>query len=219
MARYMAGQGLRRVAVVYSEDAYGRGLANLFEDAAAEYGMTVVDRLSHFGDEKQARQTVLKWEAFGYDSIFLSEALPSAAETIALLRRAGASVPIFGGDGLDGELLKDIPGGAGEGIVFASVFDPLNPDPAVQAFVAGFEERYGILPDAWAAQGYDALHLLAYALAQVDVVSPDAVAAIIRETVWKGVTGVYRFDETGELIGKPVLLKRLQDGEFVLLDH
>lgn len=218
MAEHIASQGHRRIAIAYSDDAYGRGLASAFEDAAHELGLLVVDRLSHFGDLQSTRSTVKKWRALDYDSIFVADVLPRAAEVIRLLRQAGAQPPIYGGDGLDGKQLWAIAGETAEGVVFGSVFDASDPDPEVQRFVQAFEQKHGQPPDAWAAQGYDALRLFAYAVESADEVTPTSIVEALRHIPsWRGVTGPHSFDESGEVIGKPVVRKVMQSGEFVFL--
>lgn len=223
MTEHMAGQGHRRIALIYTDDAYGRGLADAFEDAAAALGVQVVDRLSHFGDLQETKGIVKRWRAMAYDAMFVSAVLPEAAEIISLIRQAGASMPIYGGDGLEGDQLWAIAGNDAEEVVFGSVFDPNDPDPRVQRFVKTFLDQYGRPPDAWAAQGYDALRLLARAIAtaKTSTLMPTraAVAEALHSTSgWYGVTGVHAFDETGELIGKPVVKKVLRAGQFLFLD-
>lgn len=218
MADYVAAAGYERVAIAYTDDAYGRGLAAAFEDAAEAQGVRIIDRLAHFGDVPDARRTVAKWLAFNYDAIFVAATSPQLAEIVSLIRRAGATEPIFGGDAFDSEQLLTVAGSFSDGVVFGSVFDVDNVDLEVRRFVQTFEARYGFEPDTWAAQGYDALHLLAHAIEQADTVSPDAVAAILRQTSrWRGVTGLHTFDETGEIIDKPIVHKTVRDGKFVLL--
>lgn len=218
MAQYAASQGHRRLAIAYTDDAYGRGLANAFEDAAEALGIRIVDRLIHFGDVQETRQTVAKWRALNYDGIFVSGAVPRTAEMISLIRQAGAEVPILGGDGLDAEQLLTVAGEHAEGVVFGTVFDPLDPDAAVQKFARDFEARFGVPPDTWAAQGYDAIHLIADAIDQAQSINREAVAEVLRQTTqWIGVTGVHGFDQTGEIVGKPIVRKTVKDGRFVFL--
>lgn len=218
LADYVAEAGYRRVAIAYTDDAYGRGLADAFEDAAERRGVRVVDRVAHFGDLMDVRRTLTKWSAFGYDAIFIAATSPQQAEIVRLVRLAGSTAPIFGGDSFDSPQLVDVAGPYAEGVIFASVFDPENADPEVQRFVEAFTVRYGFAPDAWAAQGYDALRLLADALERAGSTEPEAVSTALRETTrWRGVTGWHTFDATGDIIDKPVVYKTVRDGQLTLL--
>lgn len=218
MADFVAAAGHERVAIAYNEDPYGRALAAAFEDAAEEQGVRVIDRTMTFGDVQQTRRTVAKWRAFGYDAVFVAAPLRQVTEIVTLIRRAGATEPIYGGDAFDSEELLTVAGAFSEGVVLGTVFDPGDTDAEVRRFVQAFVDRYGLEPDTWAAQGYDALQLLAYALRHADSVSPDAVAAALRRTArWRGVTGWHTFDETGEIVDKPVVYKTVRNGQFALL--
>jgi len=218
MAQYVAETGHLRVAIAYTDEAYGRGLAAAFEDEAEERGVRVVDRVAHFGDLADIRRTLAKWQAFRYDAIFVAAASPHMAEIVRLLRLAGATVPIYGGDSFDSQQLLDIAGPHAEGVVFASVFDVENNDPETQRFVSAFRARYGYTPDTWAAQAYDALRLLADAIDRAGTVDREAVSAALRDTTrWRGVTGWHTFDASGEVIDKPIVFKTVRNGRFALL--
>jgi branched-chain amino acid transport system substrate-binding protein len=47
--------------------------------------------------------------------------------------------------------------------MYFEIYDPAAATPEDEAFVRKFRGRFGRNPDTWAAQGYDALHLLAKA--------------------------------------------------------
>lgn len=218
MAQFVAAEGYERIAIAYTEDAYGRGLAAAFEDAAEQLGVRVVDRIMHFGDVQNVRQRVATWRAFDYDAIFVAATSSRVTDVVSLIRRAGADKPIFGGDAFDGEHLLALPPHLSEGIVFASVFDAGKVDGDVQRFARDFKDKFGVEPDTWAAQGYDALHLLAHAVEEAEALSPDAVAAVLRGVSgWRGVTGLHTFDQTGEIVDKPIVHKTVVNGRFVML--
>ena len=66
---------------------------------------------------------------------------------------------------------------------------------------------------AGAAQGYDALHILAKAVKFTGFRNPlDLPYAIRYMDVWEGANGRYKFDGTGELEDKPIFVKMFQRG-------
>jgi branched-chain amino acid transport system substrate-binding protein len=132
----------------------------------------------------------------------------------------GVTVPILGGDGLDSSQLWEIAGKASEGTIVASHFHPDVPRPEVKHFIAAFQEKYGVLPDVWAAQGYDAVNLLASAMEKGTTTIPHKVAEVLRSAKdWPGVTGLYTFDENGDAVGKNVIKKIVRNGRFEYLDE
>jgi branched-chain amino acid transport system substrate-binding protein len=218
LAEFAARRGHKRLAVYYADDSYGRGLANAFEDSAAAAGMTVVDRISSYADMAELRELIRRWKAYDYDGLFVAQTANPAAQFIAAVRSLGVDVPIYGGNAMDSPLLHQIAGVAAEGVVLGTVFDPDDLRPEVQRFVAAFKDRYGYLPSQWAAQGYDALHLLATAMQKAGSTRPTDIAAALRAlTDWHGASGLYTFDEAGDQQGSMVVKRVVRDGRLQTL--
>ncbi|HWR56733.1 MAG TPA: ABC transporter substrate-binding protein, partial [Negativicutes bacterium] len=214
-ALYAAGQGLRRIVIYYADDSYGRGLAGSFEDHAKEAGMDIVDRFTYYADLKDLKRTCTKWQALDFDGTFVARHMPDGAEFIADAAELGITVPFLAGNTLDTPQLYKVAGKAAEGTVVCSIFNPEEPRPAVQSFVDSFRGKYVAMPTSYAAQGYDALHLLAAAVKEAGSASPAAVAQKLR--AFKdvpGVAGFHTFADSGDDTGSLVVKKMLSNGEF-----
>ncbi len=217
MAVYADDEGFERMVILYVNDSYGRALSNAFENEADKLGITIVDRRSYRGSERSFRGILDDWETSSFDAILVIGGA-EAATFIRLARESGISAPILAGDGLDTDELWAVAGDAANGVIVVTHFHPDNPYTE-QDFIQRFEERYGTAPDTWAAQGYDAVYLLANAIENAGSTMPDEMAAALRNTHdWEGVTGPHTFDENGDTIGKPVVLKVMRDGQFEFLE-
>ena len=81
------------------------------------------------------------------------------------------------------------------------------------SFVKKYFARYGKYPDTWAAQAYDALHILARAIKFTGSRNPlDLSYAIRYSEAWEGANGRYKFDRSGNIEDKPIFLYRLHNG-------
>lgn len=219
LVSHAAKQGHRRMAVFYSDDAYGIGLANSFEDHARSQGITVVDRYYYYSSLEDLRRIHNKWQSYGFDGIFLAKSMQEGAQFIQDARKAGITVPMFTGNALDSPLAVKIAGKAAEGIVVGSIFNPNSDRPEVKKFVKSYMAEYKALPSSYAAQGYDAVKMLADALRKSDLLKHSTVAHELRNLdAWSGVTGVHKFDDNGDDLGDLVVLKKLLEGEFVYLE-
>lgn len=215
MAQFVAKKGCRRMVVVYADNEYGRGLANSFEDQAQEEGISIVDRCTNISDYETFKRTLDKWRIFNFDGVFVADTVPEGAEFIRRLREEGVTVPIISGDGLDLPEFLEVCREAAEGTVVASIFNPYDKRPKVGKFIQAFTEEYDSMPDAWAAQGYDAVMLLAHAMELSSSTVPDEIASALRTTsIWPGVTGFHTFDEMGDVSDKLVIKKVVQEGKF-----
>ncbi|CAH1216244.1 Leucine-, isoleucine-, valine-, threonine-, and alanine-binding protein [Paenibacillus plantiphilus] len=215
MADYAKSKDYKNIVVFYANDEYGRGLANSFEDSAKANGLQIIDRISDYKDSDDLKRLVKKWRLLGCDAVFIAETMPDGADFIVQLQAAGLNVPLMGGDGLDSQDLLAIAGKEAEGVVVASIFNPQAADENVQLFVKKYRDKYGEEPRKYAAQAYDALHLLAKAIEKANSRSPADIARALREQKsWQGVSGARAFDANGEVHHMASVLKRVVNGRL-----
>lgn len=220
MAEYASENDYRNIALFYKDDAYGRGLANVFEDSADENGIQIIDRLSSYRDLDDLRRIADIWETLDIDAVFLAEDMPAGAEIISDFRKANIKVPIISGNTLDSPDLARLGGNATEGTVVASVFNPNTGTYQTSSFVQAFTEKYQLPPTNYAAQGYDAIYLLVDAIETAESRVPENIANALKEmNSWEGVTGNHTFDDKGNVENKPIVKKVLKNGLFNYLDE
>lgn len=219
LALYAAKQGHRRMVIYYCDDSYGIGLANSFEDHAQKEGIKIVDRFSYYADSRDLNRLRAKWKALDFDGIFVADYMPDGAHFIADVARAGISVPFFAGDAMDSPELCQIAGKAAEGAVVGTIFNSRDPREEVRSFINNFNSKYGRAPTLYAAQGYDAVNLLAEAVKGAGSASPAAVAQKLRALKGiPGVAGFHTFADNGDDIGDLVVKKVIKEGRFVYIN-
>ncbi len=222
LAVYAMRQGYKRVLTYYSSNSYGRNLANAFEKYAARLGCFVADRLSYDynADAVFFRKDLYNWKKnYVFDAIFLAGAGPQSAVFIREVRAMGIQAPIFAGPGLNSPVFFEIAGSAAEGVVTPTAYSLDDPDRETAVFNKAFSARFGFVPDAYAAQAYDAVKLLAYAFQKAGTTVPDKVAQALYATKgWNGVTGSHTFDENGDVVHKPMDFQVVHNGKFEFLN-
>lgn len=220
MAEYAAEQGYKRVVIYYADDEYGRNLANSFEDNGKNSGVKVVDRVTEFGDGQYFLSLVDKWKAFGYDAFFVADVMPNGGIFIDSLRENGINSPVLGATGLDKTDFLEMLGGKADGIVLPTLFNPASSNPKAQSFISKFKKQHGNEPDTWALQGYETVKMLAYAIEKAKPAEPHSIAANLHDIQnWEGITGTLSFTETGEIDGKALAVKIVQNGRFEYSDE
>jgi branched-chain amino acid transport system substrate-binding protein len=219
LAIFAAHSGHKRMVIYYSDDSYGRGLANSFEDHAGKDGVYIVDRFSYYGKLTDLERLHQKWKALDFDGVFIAQALPGGAEFIAEAGQAGITVPFIGGNALDSPMLYDIAGKYAEGTVIGTIFNPLESRPEVESFIKSFKQKYNQSPTAYSAQGYDAVKLLAAAIEKSNSTNPSVIADQLRKlNNYPGVAGYHTFNDNGDDIGKLVIKKVFRNGRFEYMD-
>ncbi|HUH14088.1 MAG TPA: ABC transporter substrate-binding protein [Longimicrobiales bacterium] len=213
---------VRRAAVLYENDAYGRGVLETFATAFAKLGGTVVTRdplLSGLTSE-QAELDVGPYleRAFlhGVDALVIGGQSGTGLGIIRAARRLGFDGPVLGADGLTG--IRNA-GPVAEGVFVSSAYLPDRPTEASRTFVQAYEERFGELPDHRAAMAYDAVHLLARVIGEAGTDREDirdALAEVGRgKPAFEGVSGSIGFDANGDLQRTEVAVGVVRDGMLV----
>ncbi|TGE36705.1 branched-chain amino acid ABC transporter substrate-binding protein [Desulfosporosinus fructosivorans] len=219
LAIYLSKQGFQRMVIYYSDDSYGTGLANSFEDQARAQGIMIVDRFDYYTGPEDLKRLQKRWQAFGVDGVFIAKKMPEGGQFIFDAGQAGIKEPFIAGDALDSPLLSKIGGKAAEGTIIGSEFNPYLDRPEVKKFVTDFLAEYHEMPSSDAASGYDAVKMLATAIGHSDLHNRSTVAkGLMNLGSWPGVTGLHKFNEKGDDIGDLVVLEKLHDGKFEYIE-
>ncbi len=205
--------GLQRVAILRSNDRYGRfGVAEL-RDAARRVGKPIVVEAQWRNDREDFGSLAQRVLRSNPDGIVLWGGPAGAAKALRMLRESDHQVPVFGPARLAFDRFLVEAGDAAEGMVVATTLDPSSNSRHWQQFNERFKERFGELPDAPAAHGYDGMNMLIEAIRRsgLNRVRIRNELAAIRE--YKGVSGQIVFDNTFNDVG-PVYLGTVKDGKF-----
>ena len=142
-----------------------------------------------------------------------------AEEILRQARSRGLSMPVLGGDGLEG---IEEAGAIADGVYLSSAYLPTLETPANRAFVQAYRKKFpgAGLPNQPAAATYDAVYLLR------DVISKagpkrDAVRRMLAQVganvpAFKGVTGTVAFDMRGDVPNQTVYIGVVHDGSVRL---
>lgn len=210
----------KKVAVLTdAASTYSVGLADYFKQAFAAAGGTIVDEQKYSGGDKDFKAQLTTIQAAGPEAIFI----PGYYQDVGLIalqaRQLGMTIPIFGGDGWESQELVSIGGQAVEGTYFSTHFSPEETNAAAQDFVKKFQTKYGVLPDAMAALGYDSAMLLADAFKRAGTTDgPKVRDALAATKDFAGITGQITIDEHRDA-KKPLVILQVAGGKFKLVEQ
>lgn len=213
LARFAQRLGKRRAAVLYENDAYGRGLADNFR-RNFEGEVIALDPMD--ADASRAELYVAWLVQRRPDLVFVAGTERSGIALMREARRQQLSVDFLGGDGWTGVVADPA---AAEGAYVGAPFTPLDPRPEAQRFVDAFRTRFGVEPDGNAALAYDAVHLLAAAVRAVGTdrgAIRDWLASRTTAQPFAGVTGAIAFQADGDPIGKSFTMTRIAAGRLTV---
>jgi len=218
LAKFSQKQRYKKIAIYHVKNEYGTGLSNAFEKYCKEQGITIVDRLSYdsFSGEKEFRKDLKNWKKmYKFDAIFVAGTMPGAAIFVKEVRNQGLQVPIIGGAGLDFQKFLDIAGTAANGTYIGAIFHFADPRKEIQDFVHKFKQKYNMVPNTCAAQGYDSILVLAKAMEKAGTTIPDRVADSLRSmNGWDGIIMKSSFDDNGDIQNAEAAIKVVKNGKF-----
>ena len=222
-AYYAKTAGYTDVGVVYcAADTYSKGLYDSFAAAAETYGLTIkaVESTASLDVQDYTNQFASMVNAgvqFVYAPYYYSVIGPYV---VTQARAAGYAGIIMGADGYDGT-----PGYVVEGadlsvfndVYWTNHYDPTDPDPKVQSFVADFQTMFEFVPNAISALAYDAVYMYKTAIEKAGSAEAAAVRDALADTtsVYTGVTGTFSLDASGTPAKGSVILSFFADGDKV----
>ncbi|MGO8792957.1 MAG: ABC transporter substrate-binding protein [Terriglobia bacterium] len=219
LARMTIDRGHKKIAVIWESGAYGADLAYQYQIALNALGGELVYQWSYTQERVDFRLPANELREVDADMVLFAGLEPWAGDFLRMARQVGVKTEIIGAY-TDTPELRARAGPALEGSLFFDYYDANSPSPENQAFVRKFRARYGTYPDTWAAQGYDALYILAKAVQATGSANPLDLSYSIRfMDPWEGANGRYKFDERGELDDKPIFLDTYRNGTPVVLEQ
>jgi len=209
--------GIRRVAVLFENSAYGQVVRSAFGQEAARQGISVLFERPYTRKAAETEASLAALARLRPEAVLLA----GDPEMGAVVARTAARLKLrlrFLATSLMAErTLLDLGGNAVEGFTLVEpfVFEPAS--EAAQQFLRRFQSRFGQRPTWIAASAYDALRLAAGAIPQAQGrkgLWRQLASYNCPERAYQGVTGPTCFDPLGGTL-RPVRVVRVENGSFV----
>lgn len=228
-AQYIADKALgTKIAVIWkNDDVYSKGIYDTFATKAAELGLEIVSTSTFAaGNETDFNVQLTEAKSKGADLIFLPIYFAPASLILAQAKAMGYTPKFFGVDGMDGILtMKGFDKTLAEGVMLLTPFNADSADEKTAQFVKVYEEKFGEVPNQFAADGYDCVYAYKTALEAAGC-TPDMSAQDLCEKMvatfptisLDGLTGeAMTWDATGAVSKSPKGMV-IQDGGYVGMD-
>ncbi len=225
-AQYIADNKLsEKIAVIYQNDSdYSVGIYEKFKSEADAKGLNIVytgtftdDSDTDFSVQLTAAKTA------GADMLFLPIYYTPISLIMTQADNMGYAVKYFGVDGMDGLLgVENFNTALAEGAYLLTPFSADATDDKTVAFVNAYKEKYGEVPNQFAADAYDCVWAIyeACVAANIDpanITTEDLCAKMIEQFTsmsFDGLTGAgMTWAATGEVSKSPMAVV-IKDGVY-----
>jgi branched-chain amino acid transport system substrate-binding protein len=191
---------LKKVAVIYgNDDAFTKSGYDVFKGVLADRNLPVTTTETYVKGDVDFKAQLTKIKASEPDAVVCSCLAEEAANIMIQARGLGIKVPFIGGNGFNSPKLFEISKLAGEGTFVGSPWSNTNPAPVNKAFVAAYAKKYDAQqPNQFAAQAYDALHIVAATLKDMKLsgdlaADREALKNALPKATISGATGPFKF--------------------------
>ncbi|MDG4857730.1 branched-chain amino acid ABC transporter substrate-binding protein [Streptomyces sp. T-3] len=216
-------EGKKKVFLVDDKQAYGVGLGKIFAKEFEALGGKVVDTDHVTVKETDFSGVASKIKNSGADSVYYGGQYPEAGLLADQVKKAGAKIPLMGGDGIYDPAFLKASGESNEGDLATSIGYPAEELDTAKTFIsdykaAGYKEPYA----AYGTYSYDAAWAAIQAIKAVveknDGKLPDDARAQITEAAqsvsFKGASGDIAFDKFGDTTLKQMTAYKVEGGAW-----
>ena len=195
---------LKKFAFLYVNDDFGRGGFEAFKAAGQKYGFEIVaderytrgdiDFTAQLGRVKASpAQALVEWSRYTEGALIAKQYVQTGMDLVR-----------FGSDGVASPKYIELGGPAVDGVYFTTHFSVATGAdiPAAKVFIEKYQKAYGRVPDAYAAEAYDAITLALLAVEKAGKEDRAAIRDALAGISFESVRGPFKFDEKGD----PLLL-------------
>ncbi len=211
--------GAQSAFVLHDNQTYGLGVARSFETTFAELGGEILGFEAYDPNAPEYQALMTRIAATGAEMVYLGAIVNLNASQLLQnmrLEMPADQVAFMGPDGLINLASVRGAGDAAEGayITFGGL-PPSALEGAGAAWAEGMRERVGHEPDAYSAYTFDCA---VCTIQTIDAVGSKDRGAILDQmfgtTDFRGLLGLWSFDENGDTTSTTISLNQVEDGEI-----
>ena len=222
--------GIKKVAVLYgNDDVFTKSGYDAFKKALEDLKIPVTTTETFAKGDVDFKAQLTKIKASNPDAIVLSALIAEGAPIMVQARQLGITQPFIGGNGMNSVKVFDLAKGASDNLWVGSPWALGSQTPENQHFVVAYTQKFKAAPDQFAAQAYDAMHIVAKALQKIKLSGNlDADRKALRDALpavsHTGATGAFQFRQVTAKDGKPAgydakqaaIVSVTKDGKYVI---
>jgi len=214
-ARFLVQElGAKRIALVYTDNEYGRGLRDQMVAALKTLEVDAVAVIEIPEAAPTQATAVQQVKAVQPDAVFLAGYETEGYILLPELREAGVTVPFMASDGCFLYEFIDGAGPAAEGAYVSGITPDhrLTTDPK---WWREYQELEARNPGTYSIAGYSAMEVIAEGVKKAGTLNASQVAQAIRSLDFQSLVGRISYNSAGDLREQKVYIFQVKDGDFV----
>ncbi len=207
-ANLLFENNITNLSILYGNEEYGVGFNDILTSEFEDLGGKVVASESFERGSVDLRTQLSKIKKAKPQAIFIVSNSPdSAVAALKQIKQLGIRVKIYGSEGLKGPEVAAVK--TAQGLIVTSV------SAGTTRFANDYMAEYGLSPEPFSPQGYDAFDALAKAIDDGAKTGPEIKDYLYKES-FTGASGDIEFDSDGEVTGTYDVYQ-LKNATFVMI--
>jgi branched-chain amino acid transport system substrate-binding protein len=191
--------GYRKLAVLYAKNDYSQGLYESMSEAFTEDGGQIVAAETFMVGDKDFKTQLTNLKNTDAEAIYIPDYTAEMAQILEQAAQLGIDKPFLSSDGFLSEEIYDLAGQYTDGVVYTASAKIEESDKN-KVFKENYTAKWGVGPDSFASNAYDATYILASVIEKVGT-NREAIKKGMKEVKdFEGVNGIINFAENGDLV-------------------
>jgi branched-chain amino acid transport system substrate-binding protein len=207
-----------KVCIVYVNNDYGVGLKGVFELNAKHLGLNVLQTFGYDKTTSDFKAILTKVKSLNPDAIYMPSYYQDGGAIVKQVKELGINAELYGGTTHEDPKFLEVAGSAAEGFKYpvATGFDANSQDTIVKIYISNFKTKFNKEPGLVSALGYDCVQLIIDGVLKNGTTTESIKTYILNTKDIHGAAGTMNFDNKGD-VHKPIILKTVKDGKFIIL--
>jgi len=214
LAKWVFDSGAKKVAVVYTNNSWGKPLAEGFRTKFTALGGQVINEEGVQENSADFRTIITKLKGMaGLDAVVSPTYPKEGGVFVRQAKELGLNVPLYGGDNWGSPEFRTLAGDAAGGVFYTAPSE--NSSPVLSDFTQRYKTKYGEEPDVFGSYSYDAASAIFRALEAARVADPTKIREALLKVSFQGVSGEVSFRPNGDLKSEAFAKKTIKNGQAV----
>jgi branched-chain amino acid transport system substrate-binding protein len=210
-------KNIQSIGILHVDNDYGLAMANAYKN---NFNGKVVAEEKFSQDSADFRTQLEKIKSANPEVIVYTAQSTQAGSLLKQKKELGLKQPTYTDFySIEYPAVLQTAGDAANGIIYAAQnYDINSSNPVFKDFNNDFVKKYGVISNPLSAQSYDAVMILAFVMNQCsELENTECIKNQLFEVQdFPGIIGPVSFDKNGDVKERPVALKTVKNGEFVL---
>ncbi len=191
--------GYTKLAVLYAKNDYSQGLYESMSEVFTQDGGQIVAAETFMVGDKDFKTQLTKLKNTDAQAIYLPDYTAEMAQILEQAAQLGIDKPFLSGDGFLSEEIYSLAGQYTDGVVYTASAR-VEESNKNKEFKDAYTARWGIGPDSFATNAYDATYILVSVIEKVGTDRKAIKTGMEQVKDFEGVNGIINFAPNGDLV-------------------